>query len=330
MEQGRIAGTLAPGAPGDQPKTESPLERPHSRRAILAGGLGGIVSLLAGVLGRPSPASAANGSAVLVGRTNSGSASTTVSTTSGIGLQGKCSSPAGRGVCGSTTSTSGRTLGVYGVSASPNGDGVRGLQNAAASGSGAAVRAVGQRNDGLVATTAGAADKAAIRAHRVGTDVPGSVLVVTSSTTGGTDVDPNTQPGAVQVVTDAYPAVVAYARNSAAEGNQAVFARADGGNAAAVWAANYSNGATGGCALLAETDSPDGIAVWGQNTMGGWAGWFDGPVHLHQYVELQAVTTPPAPSETGRARLFIRDNAGKSELCVRFSSGAVVAIATEP
>ena len=54
--------------------------------------------------------------------------------------------------------------------------------------------------------------------------------------------------------------------------------------------------------------------------------------HLFQsgYSEITEITDPAAPA-ADRARLFVRDNgAGKTQLCVRFPTGAVQVLATEP
>ena len=91
---------------------------PRTRRSFLVAAAGGLVGLAAGVLGRPMPAEAANGSPVLLGRTGSATTTTTISTTSGTGLQGKSSYSSGRGVIGYATRTSGSTIGAYGLTAS--------------------------------------------------------------------------------------------------------------------------------------------------------------------------------------------------------------------
>ena len=43
-----------------------------------------------------------------------------------------------------------------------------------------------------------------------------------------------------------------------------------------------------------------------------------------------AEMTAPANGAVNTARLFCQDNAGKTQLCVRFSSGAIQVIATQP
>jgi len=62
----------------------------------------------------------------------------------------------------------------------------------------------------------------------------------------------------------------------------------------------------------------------------GWAGFFLGKLYTSKFHELQEMSTPPAPG-SNKGRLFMRDNgAGKTQLCVRFSSGAVQVLATQP
>lgn len=48
------------------------------------------------------------------------------------------------------------------------------------------------------------------------------------------------------------------------------------------------------------------------------------------FIEIEEMTSPPAPT-LNKARLFVKDNgAGKSQLVVIFASGAEQVIATEP
>ena len=75
-------------------------------------------------------------------------------------------------------------------------------------------------------------------------------------------------------------------------------------------------------------ESPTGIGVVG-STSNGYAGYFIGKVFSSRFYELSENVTPLAPV-ANRARLFIRDSAGKTQLCVRFHTGAVKVLATEP
>jgi hypothetical protein len=75
-------------------------------------------------------------------------------------------------------------------------------------------------------------------------------------------------------------------------------------------------------------ESPAGHGIHGKSS-GGWAGFFDGRVFTNKYHELAEITTPSAPP-SNHARLFVRDNgSGKTQLCVRFHTGAVKVLATE-
>ena len=72
-----------------------------------------------------------------------------------------------------------------------------------------------------------------------------------------------------------------------------------------------------------------GIGVFGIATT-GYAGYFSGKVHTTAWYEMSEISTPAAPA-ANRARLFVRDNgSGKTQLCVRFATGAVQVIATQP
>jgi hypothetical protein len=76
-------------------------------------------------------------------------------------------------------------------------------------------------------------------------------------------------------------------------------------------------------------ESPAGQGVYGKSST-GYAGYFLGKVYSSQFYELLEVATPGAPG-ANKARLFVRDNgAGKTQLCVRFNTGAVQVVATQP
>jgi hypothetical protein len=83
----------------------------------------------------------------------------------------------------------------------------------------------------------------------------------------------------------------------------------------------------GASGVVGETTSGHGIHGIATS---GFAGYFVGKVFTTKYHEMQEVTTPPAPG-TNKARIFLRDNGlGKTQLCVRFHTGAVQVIKTEP
>lgn len=62
----------------------------------------------------------------------------------------------------------------------------------------------------------------------------------------------------------------------------------------------------------------------------GYAGDFEGSVRVQWYQDFSEHADPGAPG-ANNARVFARDNgSGKTQLCVRFPTGAVQVIATEP
>jgi hypothetical protein len=76
-------------------------------------------------------------------------------------------------------------------------------------------------------------------------------------------------------------------------------------------------------------ESADGFGLYGKATGTGFAGYFNGKTFMSQFVEIAEMTTPAAPGGN-RARLFVRDDGlGKTQLCVRFPTGAVKVLATE-
>jgi len=69
--------------------------------------------------------------------------------------------------------------------------------------------------------------------------------------------------------------------------------------------------------------------VFGESAK-GYAGYFVGKVYTTKFHEMKEVSTPAAP-DANKGRLFMRDNgAGKTQLCVRFNTGGVLVIKTQP
>ena len=206
-----------------QPETRSP-----SRRALLAGALGGLGALAASAIGRVSPMRAAQGDPMIVGSFNTAAQTTELQATEGHTAFAVTS--IGAGITVETTSAflapvAGRSLG--------NSTGVQGYSGTAA-------------------------------------------LPAAKAKTG----------------------VYGYAAQD-----------------------NASQGVWG--------HSPAGNGVVG-STSSGFAGYFSGKVYSTQFYELSEIGTPAAPAPN-RARLFVKDNgAGKTQLCVRFHTGAVKVIVTEP
>jgi hypothetical protein len=107
----------------DHAEVDGTSSRSYGRRALMLGaataGVGAAASLVAGA----EPASATDGSALIVGESNTAKATTSISTKKGYGFVGETSASGGIGVGGSDTSTDGG-FGLYGSSA--NGTGVYG------------------------------------------------------------------------------------------------------------------------------------------------------------------------------------------------------------
>ena len=178
-----------------------PAEPPRSRRNVIAAGLAGLAGLVLGSLGLPRPAEAAAGGSLILGSTtNSAGTSDTALTTAssgnallvtqtGAGAALRGSATAVNGIAGFFTSANGP--GVSGVTANKDKYAVYGGNDATTTGAGAAVRAAGEQNHGLVATTA-SNNAYAIKATNTNTGTgssAGAGIRVLGS--GGTDADIN-------------------------------------------------------------------------------------------------------------------------------------------
>jgi hypothetical protein len=74
--------------------------------------------------------------------------------------------------------------------------------------------------------------------------------------------------------------------------------------------------------------SEQGTGIHGRSDQ-GYAGVFGGLLFAQTYLEMPESVAPAAP-DPNIARLFVRDNGGKTQLCVLFPTGAVQVVATEP
>jgi hypothetical protein len=126
----------------------------RSRRAVIAGALGGVAGLLAGRLGRPDPVAAAAGASLIIGSqaNDAGTSDTQLLTNSNVVAFKLLQRGPGTSLMGYTDAPAGATRGVYGRVDSPNGDGVQ-ARNGGAAGTGAGLRAFGGANNGITATT---------------------------------------------------------------------------------------------------------------------------------------------------------------------------------
>jgi hypothetical protein len=108
-----------------------PESKPPSRRALLAGALGGLGALAASAIGRASPVQAANGDPVVVGGTHTGTGITQIQATGGSAFHGLSTFNGGAGLIGSALSATETNYGVLGQSAGSTGFGVYGYAYAA-------------------------------------------------------------------------------------------------------------------------------------------------------------------------------------------------------
>jgi hypothetical protein len=281
---------------------------PRSRRAVLAGALGGVAAVLASRFGSPDRTSAAAGGPVVMGAANSaGTTNTSLATSStgvaylvtqngtGTALRGI----ANNGIAGFFTSANG--TGVSGVTAKNNQFGVYGANDAIAYGGGEAIRANGQQNHGLVATSA---DTAAIAVKAIHSGVNGKAIVGQATATTGSNgqavagqADGQNGIGVYGLATSATGTPIGVAGTSQAPAGNAVYGqmlagsygngvavRADGGvNHGLVASTAYeganavkaTNSAVNGTAIRGEATAPAAVgiamAVQGEITGYGYA-----------------------------------------------------------
>jgi hypothetical protein len=346
---------LAPATPATtaEPATSTQV---RSRRALLTAALGGLGGLLAARLGAPSPAAAAAGDPLLIGNTSNtaGTANTSLITAStgtallvtqngpGTALRGSAVGPGS--IAGFFTAANG--TGISGVTATPNTYGIFGSNDGAA-GTGAAIRASGKNNNGLVATTANSAKAAVVATNSAfgGTaalfeSTGGAEFntgpAVRGYTDGGSDAD--VHPGGQYVDAAGEFAGFNGVIGASTEGGFGVYGRSPTGNG--VRGETTSGDAVAGTATtgfgvsgqsVSSTGvfggSQSGIGVWGRS-LTGYAGNFEGQVRITKFLDLSENGTPATPA-ADTARLFVRDNgANKTELCVIFPGGNVVVIGT--
>jgi hypothetical protein len=287
-----------------QSETKSP-----SRRALLAGALGGIGVWAASAIGRASPVHA-EGETIHVGdeiltatsltrlknATNTAHVFSASSDAAGIGVLG--SSESGYGV----SAISGSYIGIYGASGSTS-----------------------------VAASVGFSVGNSTGVQGFSASGPGSLPAAKAKT------------GVYGYAAQDSTAVGVFGQNPLGDG---VVGQSNAAAKSGVW----GNNSGGGYGVSGSTSGADTAGVWGSNSgagtgvrgtggsghgvhgtsTSGFAGYFSGKVYTTKWYELTEIATPLAPS-ANRARLFARVNAsGKTQLCVRFQTGGVQVIKTEP
>jgi hypothetical protein len=232
----------------------------------------------------------AAGSSLIIGSeaNNAGTANTQLLTNSNVVAFKLYQQGPGTALMGYTTPLTGATRGVYGRVDSPNGDGVQARNGAASGGTGAALRAIGGANPGVVATSDGTWAVAGTASASLGVGIYG----VAGS-----------------------PAGVAIPNRIGVVGTSAT-----GPGMAGISGSNVG--------VYGISNSSDGARF---SSSSGYAARFQGaPIQVESYLEVAEIADPEvAPADS--ARIFVRDNgSSKTQLCIRFPSGAVQVIATEP
>ena len=273
---------------------------PRSRRALLAGAVGGLGAWLAAAATRIAPADAAAGDSLVIGSqtNNAGTADTQLITNSTVIAFKLLQNGPGTALMGYATPTSGATRGVYGRTDSPTGFGVQ-ARNAGASGTGAAIQGIGGNNDGVVGTTEFHAGVKGIASGGYGVHGSGQTGVFGTTSSSGYGVYGQTSG----------PAAVA------------VFGEATGPADVGVY--GYHGGAGQGVAA----SSVAGVALYASASQ-AYAGQFEGTVGISKYIDVSEMTAPANPG-ANTARLFVRDNGTKTELCVIFPTGSIQVLKTE-
>jgi hypothetical protein len=325
------------GAPAMTATLPTPtVSKSPSRRALLAGALGGLGALAASAIGRASPVRGAgdDGSIVHIGDFYANALSQTTWSNqandnivlwvasnadsghgNGTALVGFSASGTGVGGGSGVAPVTAGSYGVYGAAAGA-GVGVKGQSD-----SGYAV--IGYCSSGVgVAGTSGASQSGVQGSSNTGSGVYGTSTSGTgvfgaaaatgvfgqSSNGGAPGVSGRSLGNSTGVLghsgTDIPPA-----------------AKAKTGVYGYAAQDNFSRGVTG--------ESPAGIGLYGISSS-GYGVYSAGRVYTTKYYEMGEISNPAAPI-SNRARLFVRDNgSAKTQLCVRFNTGAVHVIATQP
>jgi hypothetical protein len=325
-----------------------------SRRALLAGALGGLGAVVATAIGRASAVRAADGDAVTVGGSFTATTGTQItntsnsnfvllaSTTSGVAFEGGStsgyafygsSSNSGVGVFGRSTSY----IGVWGDSDATNQPAILGYSSGNSTGvqghSGTGNPAPAKAKTGVYGEAAQDGTSKGVwgdspAGHGVnGTSSSGIGVAGTSDSNSGVTGNSNSyigvsggsfatdQPASIGLSVGNSTGVQGYSGSSVVPA-----AKAKTGVYGYAAQDIYSSGVIG--------ESPAGMGVRGHTTS-GYAGYFEGRVYTNAFYELTEVATPATPI-ANRARLFIKDNGlGKTQVCVKFANGTVKVLATE-
>ena len=255
------------------PTPEAPPAEPaRSRRSILGAGLAGLAGLVLGSFRMPAQADAAVLNPLELGQANSAGTSNTSLTTassgtallvtqtgSGTALRGAAT--ALNGVAGFFTSANGP--GVSGVTANNTKYGVYGGNDALTYGGGAAIRASGEQNHGVVATTASTSAVAVKATNSAVGTIPGlgPAVLGLASQGAAADTHPNGELYRAAGEFSGPNGLIGAASSDTIGGTGVIGVAAGSAGAGVLGYATSSTGTTYG--VQGQTDSTDGYGVFG-------------------------------------------------------------------
>ena len=267
------------------------VDNPRSRRALLAGVVGGLGAWLVSAAQRAMPAAAGVGDPIRQGQLNNAGGSNTTLQTSSLGPAYKVRQNGG-GTAIRGESPTGHAAILETGSPSKHGLIVRNASGDGGSFDGAALSAEGKRNYGILAKS----------------DTNYAIVAATQA------------PSQFYV-----PAITGEGPRVGVHGNGHIGFGVHGESGTGIGVYGFSNDGYG---VFGLSNYGDGV-VGRTEGPGKYAGRFEGSVFATSFYQFAEITDPSAPS-ANRARLFVRDSGGKGQLCVRFATGAVQVIATEP
>jgi hypothetical protein len=282
------------------------------RRNILAAGLGALGGLCVTALGAPAATRASAGDPLIVGRANDGGIAQTTLQNAGFGaaftLKTTNTAAGATGLFGWSSSTgAAATRGVYGRADGADSFGVEARSSASSKGTGAALQAIGGRNNGVQASTGQSTSYAV---HGVNTSEFGIGIFGASGRIGVWGSARGDGPDGIGVLGSAGNGIGVAGHSSG-----------DFGQGTGV----EGRGFFGDTGVLAHSDWGTGLVAHSDD---GYAAVFEGHVRHQEYVDVTQIVTPASPDAT-MARLFVREEGGKAQLCVLFASGAVQVLAAQ-
>jgi hypothetical protein len=292
-----------------------------SRRAVLAAAAGAAAAFVANAVSKPASTRAAgnDGSNIVIGGLYADVQSQTTlanKANDGIVLWVASNNDLGHGNGTAITGFSASGTGIQGVS-NGSGNGLHGVNN----GLGTGVRGESSSGKGVYGTSESSYGVLGI------SDTYYGVMGQSTWSPGVRGVSTSSAGVSGDSTSAVWPAVLGQSHSHAS----GVVGYSGGGSPAQAKPKTgvYGTAAQDGTSKGVWGNSPAGHGLHGQSDS-GWAGYFDGRVFSRREMVLQEIGTPSAPGRN-KASLFIRDNgSGKTQLCVRFHTGSVRVLATQP